>query len=378
MWILAHLKSVPSPSPADRNSVHRRTRGGFTLIELLVVVAILALLMSILLPSLSCAREAARKVVCGTTLNGFGKSLMLYMTDNDDWIPGVNTSAVALRAKQYSAGAGGENIKKPELPVQSFDWISPLIKYSDTELPASRAERWENIWQKRWACPSRFNVKSTLHGSAPDMADFQKINWKACSYLMSTWFSCWGKDANRRIGRMELFNTPLPIIRPGTTWEVDSLDYISRIDRVGPAGRKVFAADGMRYLPSGDAPLDHDVSPFSFTFGAFTSSGAWWYGSTAYGPKNSTQTYGGQSVSWGSSGNTEGKNLPLSYRHGCGSPGSGAAQDNRGTINAVYFDGHVETLGDRASREIHLWYPSGSVVTKTEGMTSSNVGDIIP
>ena len=135
----------------------------------------------------------------------------------------------------------------------------------------------------------------------------------------------------------------------------------------------------MRYLPDGDEPIDHDVSLYPQNFGAFTSSGAWWYGSTAYGPRVGSQTYGGQTVSSNSQAEKEGKNLPLSYRHGCGATGSGTAQDNSGTINALYFDGHVDSMGDRQSREIHLWYPSGSIVqSPNEGMTEAHSNDVIP
>jgi prepilin-type N-terminal cleavage/methylation domain-containing protein/prepilin-type processing-associated H-X9-DG protein len=58
----------------------------FTLIELLVVVSIVALLISILLPSLRNAREQAKEVVCASNMAGFGRGFYSYAGDNQDYL----------------------------------------------------------------------------------------------------------------------------------------------------------------------------------------------------------------------------------------------------------------------------------------------------
>ena len=59
----------------------------FTLIELLVVVAIIALLISILLPSLNQAKGLARRVVCMSNLKQVGYAIIMYANDYDGALP---------------------------------------------------------------------------------------------------------------------------------------------------------------------------------------------------------------------------------------------------------------------------------------------------
>jgi len=59
----------------------------FTLIELLVVIAIISLLVSILLPSLTMAKELARRSVCANNLHQWGVIASMYANDNQDLYP---------------------------------------------------------------------------------------------------------------------------------------------------------------------------------------------------------------------------------------------------------------------------------------------------
>jgi prepilin-type N-terminal cleavage/methylation domain-containing protein/prepilin-type processing-associated H-X9-DG protein len=88
-------------------------RGGFTLVELLVVIAIIGLLVALLLPALSSARQSAIAAGANTSLNGFGRAALIT-ADQD----------VADRG-QLSTGAF-DHLRDGD--VRRYGWVADVIK----------------------------------------------------------------------------------------------------------------------------------------------------------------------------------------------------------------------------------------------------------
>jgi prepilin-type processing-associated H-X9-DG protein len=65
----------------------KANRPAFTIVELITVIAILTLLISILLPTLSASRRQAKTNVCLSNLKGLGTAFTVYLTENRDQFP---------------------------------------------------------------------------------------------------------------------------------------------------------------------------------------------------------------------------------------------------------------------------------------------------
>jgi len=66
-------------------------RKAFTLIELLVVIAVIAILMAILMPALSRAREQGKRTACLNNLRQLTTGWIMYADDNNDKVVAANT-----------------------------------------------------------------------------------------------------------------------------------------------------------------------------------------------------------------------------------------------------------------------------------------------
>jgi prepilin-type processing-associated H-X9-DG protein len=95
------------------------------LIELLVVVAIISLLVSILLPSLTRAKELTRAVLCSSHLHQIDLGIRFYVEDNDGRIPiPVNCDASAYPSGGWWCSVGGNpSVWQPLMPYLGHDGL---------------------------------------------------------------------------------------------------------------------------------------------------------------------------------------------------------------------------------------------------------------
>ncbi len=72
-------------------------RVSFTLIELLVAIAVIAVLMAVLLPSLGRARESAKRIVCSGQVKQVGIAVLAYASDYVNRMPTYNSNTAQSR-----------------------------------------------------------------------------------------------------------------------------------------------------------------------------------------------------------------------------------------------------------------------------------------
>ncbi|MEA2735619.1 MAG: hypothetical protein QOE14_2070 [Humisphaera sp.] len=359
---------------SSSSTVASAARRAFTLVELLVVIGIIAVLISILLPSLARARKAAQTVACSANLRSILQATHIFAAQNNGLLPGsVYSSGRFIYVNPYEGNLpagnlapGFSNTNCPSI-IQATDWSSPLgkimnLKFDEGGDVDARSRRFVQMRDfKAFTCPSgevpAFQYGTTLQPSDPVLKG-QIDNGRLVSYNTALPFlvqrdngqpdatggGTWGLTVSR-----------------GGSWNAPA-GYNCKISKVGDPARKVFIADAARYSNTTEGP-DYDLN-YTGTFGgSFADQGPGifsnaWNRSAAKGNANASPTAKDTRFFWA--------------RHS-------SSQVSRGSkggtfrFNVGFFDGHVETMDDLAGADPRMWHPKGSVLLVNSAQLDNDV-----
>jgi prepilin-type processing-associated H-X9-DG protein len=112
------------------------------LVELLVVIGIIGVLIGILLPVMSKARESSKRTACAAQLRDIGNLFRIYLNTYKNRLPKANT------------------LPSHQPPLNSFPSIYETIDKSFVKQPPGQAQGTSHVWR----CPSDGITKSDVAG----------------------------------------------------------------------------------------------------------------------------------------------------------------------------------------------------------------------
>lgn len=213
----------------------RTRRRGFTLIELLVVVAIIAVLVSILLPSLRNAREQARRAFCQNNLRNIWTGILSYTIEYDDRVPFL------------------EDINLNDPHADPFDPAHPstvgnkLFKYispKSWKCPSAVAGFPANVGRSDWKMTYSFSVAGPVGKGIPYDQNAQANTGSALDPAVSNYVHFDGRPLRLLDGRRYVSTSGLNQNRKGY-WNVKRAIVTDALAGTPSSGRPVYPHRGV-------------------------------------------------------------------------------------------------------------------------------------
>jgi len=174
---------------------HPKSPHGFTLVELLVVITIIGILISLLLPAVQAAREAARRISCANNLKQIGLSLQMCAQQDGNFPQG--NYWVVTPAGKSNRGAMWSTFILPHIEQQalhdSIDWVGENSQWawSPSEYPPTTASYDSPTGRNIAACETVLSVFRCPSAAIPlHVVDICVGGWYVGKRVPSTYLGC--------------------------------------------------------------------------------------------------------------------------------------------------------------------------------------------
>ena len=328
-------------------------RRGFTLVELLVVIGLIALLIGILLPTLSQARKAAKATVCLSNMRSIVQGHVAYSIEWDGWLPGSpNTSGAGLvdsliNGTDVNSDGPASDANSPSR-IEIFDHATPAaemmdVAFNDGPTLDDRVERYRQLLGPGsvFACP-----ENTVDAQAFGSTDVGPLPYG--SYSTNIAFM-WRMPAVASGSDFRKGRTNVPSFGGAVIDQPQG--FAPRMVKLGGAANKVLLSEGARYI--------RNTYP-TYNLAVSTSYGG---NFSDYGPWCKFSNGMNREMAAGNGGSAEFDPRTLWARHG---NGKAFDKGNAFESNYAFADGHVEKLGDLEGANPTFWMPINSRILENQ------------
>ena len=230
---------------------HSRPSRGFTLIELLVVITIIVVLIGILLPSLSQARELAKRAKCAVNLRQWGVATHVYVNSYDGYLPskgGDGTQGV-INGDNSDIGSWDDtslwfNALPPLLNSQELSY-SGLQLQDRVNTGSYKGSLPQGGMNSIYICPSAQKPEGVLSGALPAGTCYADTMWSTGVYA-GNFFKMYGHNSStnpspgsdaRPFLICYQWNSKIVTANPTATIYDDSLDVNNQKDKINAVGQ---------------------------------------------------------------------------------------------------------------------------------------------
>ena len=162
-----------------------RKPGAFTLVELLVVIGIIAVLIAILVPVLSKARDQANRTACLSNLRELGSAMLMYANAHKDKLPNMNPPQTASDYDATNAvlvAMNRDHVKSPAVfrCPSDQDPAPGAIETADYSLPNSARVSYDFysiFWEPEYGPKGGNVVFGDGHAEWQNAKDWDGPNW---------------------------------------------------------------------------------------------------------------------------------------------------------------------------------------------------------